>query len=310
MSKALFDAVAMPHRNPGAAEGVAGMLFERTIPLPAGRLAARFHLAPPPAPRPGTVFCLAVLPETTDTPLAARQWPVDAALAAIADDLTIDFDLPEPGKVRLQAWISNDLRHAILRAVTVAERPAEGPMRWPVPPGPAFPLRSLRNVVIANSGVCTASCLHCPTGKDWLDVQKPRVMSEATFRMVIDGIAETGLAIRDWLSFGLFGDPLIDRNLAARIRYAREKLPGVGITANTNGAGYAPRHAEAIDLLDGIGVHIESLDPAIYDRVMAPLKLEKVKPRIEALVARAGKKALLVVPVHRLNHREAPALRK
>jgi radical SAM protein with 4Fe4S-binding SPASM domain len=287
------------------------MLLDHCATLPAGRFGLRLQVVPPAEAPAGTVLCLDVIPEgRPGAPYAEAQWPVDAGLAAKADDLGLIFALNRDAAVQIRVWISNRFSETLVRAVTVFEVGADGQPLWPVAEQQIWPMPMIRNVVIGNSGVCTASCLGCPTNKAWLDVPTPRVMSDAIFERVVAGLAKSQLRIEHCISFGLFGDPLVDRKLAQRIRYLRERLPAVAITANTNAAAYAPRQDEAIDLLDAIGVHIESLVPEVYDRLMAPLKLSVVKPRIEALVARAGKKAVLAVPVHQDNQGELRDLRQ
>ena len=85
-------------------------------------------------------------------------------------------------------------------------------------------------------------------------------------------------------------------------------MPGVPITVSTTGAAFVPRQAAVVEAADAIAVHVESLVPETYGRLMAPLRLASVLPRIEALVALAGRKAVLALPVHSLNVAEVPAL--
>lgn len=241
---------------------------------------------------------------------AARGvWPVDAALVEAADHLTLEFRLEVPRRVEIRLWASGDVAGFRLRAVKVQRAEAGlAALDWSGTHGALdrWPLDRIRHVVIGNSGICTASCVHCPTNKPWLDVPRGEIMAPRIFDRLVEGLA--GLPITGAIGFGLFGDPLLDRALADRIGRLRAALPGVPITVSTTAAAFVPRQAPVVAAADRIAVHVESLVPETYERLMAPLRLAAVLPRIEALVAVAGRKAVLALPVHRQNLAEVPAL--
>jgi radical SAM protein with 4Fe4S-binding SPASM domain len=315
----VFEHVTPPScwRPPLADPGGAGFFFAQRTRLPAGAFAARFQImlpfaAPPPA---GARVVMEVLRLDADPPeFAARGvWSADAAGFAEreADRLMLDFALEAEAPVEVRSWASADAGAYRLRAVKVqrADRGAAA-LDWSGTHGTLdrWPLDRIRNVVVGNSGVCTASCLHCPTNKPWLPVARGEVMPDRVFDRLLQGLVECGLPITGAIGFGLFADPLTDRQLARRIRQVKAALPGVPVTVSTTGAAFAPRQAEVVEAADAIGVHVESLVPETYERLMAPLRFDRVIPRVEALVRLAGPKARLAVPVHRENLADVPAL--
>src|SRR4051812_9621720 len=53
---------------------------------------------------------------------------------------------------------------------------------------------SVRYVILGTTGVCNASCVHCPTGKAETKNNPQTPMPMEIFRKIIDGIADNGLA--------------------------------------------------------------------------------------------------------------------
>lgn len=166
-------------------------------------------------------------------------------------------------------------------------------------------------VIIGTTGLCNASCVHCPTGKAETAHVPRTPMPMSLFERIIDEIAETGRTIRGQMSFGLFGDGLLDPYVVRRAEMVRRKLPHVWLSINTNGAAYNPkRHRSLKDYASIIAVHIESLDPDVYNRLMAPLQLKNVLPKIEQILEDFPKQVDISIPTSRLNVDELPDLRE
>lgn len=306
----VFEHVTPPPRHrPGLADPAGpGVFFAQRARLPAGRLAARYQvMLPDPLPLGAEIATTIGVPGEAEI-VARRFWRVDAALAEGADDLFLDLALPEAREVEIRCWASTRAGAFRLRAVTVRQAGHGPPAAWTGTHGrlDRWPLDRLRSVMIGNSGVCTASCIHCPTNKPGTPAGS--VMTDRVFARIVEGLVESGLPIEGAIGFGVYADPLTDRKLAQRIRMVKDALPGVPVTISTTGAAFVPRQEAAIALADSVGVHVESLDPATYDRLMTPLTHARVIPRIEALVRFAGTKAVLAVPVHRDNVAGIPAL--
>lgn len=130
------------------------------------------------------------------------------------------------------------------------------------------------------------------------------------FRTIVDGIVAEGLIVQDQIGFGLFGDGLVDPLVLERARYLRERLPDVRLTINTNGAAFnADRHAALNDYATVVTLHCESLVPATYDYLMAPLRAKNVHPKYEKILAAYPGKVTVSVPVSRANMGELHHIR-
>ncbi len=165
---------------------------------------------------------------------------------------------------------------------------------------PAEPKQHLDCVIIGTSSLCNASCIHCPTNKAETEHLPQGAMPTRSFEAIVDQLAESYRVGR--IGFGLYGDPLTDPHIVERISYAREKLPETHLILSTNGAAYSPsRHAPLIELLDQVSLHVESLDPKVYNVAMAPLRLERVLDKIEMILRDFPGKVDVIVPVHKMN---------
>lgn len=167
--------------------------------------------------------------------------------------------------------------------------------------------QELHFVAIGTTGLCNASCIHCPTGKA-VTAHVPRVpMAMPLFKRIIDQMAELGLSVNDQLSFGLFGDGLVDPMVIERVRYARKMLPTVRLSVNTNGAAYN-RAKHSVLAQEGVQVslHIESMVAETYNELMAPLRLDRVMAKVEQMIEDFGEELYVSVPVSRANEAELP----
>lgn len=177
-------------------------------------------------------------------------------------------------------------------------------------PRPQGGVPHLDSVTLGTSGTCNASCIHCPTGKASTANSPRGTMPMALFHKIIDGIAEEGVAVNSHLSFGLFGDGLVDPMVLERARYVREKLPDVLFSVNTNGAAYnGAKHKPLFPYVTLLSLHCESLTPATYDRLMTPLRAKNVFPKYEQILRDFPGKVRVSVPVSRANRGELTSIR-
>jgi tetratricopeptide (TPR) repeat protein len=169
----------------------------------------------------------------------------------------------------------------------------------------------LRYVMLGTTGTCNASCVHCPTGKIET-AHVPRIpMPMALFHKIVDGIADLELPITDQVSFGLFGDGLVDPMVVQRAAYLNARLPDARISVNTNGAAFnAKKHAALNDHVFTVALHCESLVPETYNDLMRPLRAERVFPKFEEILATFPGKVLVSVPVSKRNLEELPTIQE
>jgi tetratricopeptide (TPR) repeat protein len=161
----------------------------------------------------------------------------------------------------------------------------------------------LRYVIIGTTGLCNASCVHCPTGKAETAHVPKTPMPMALFRRIVDQMREMNFEITDQVSFGLFGDGLVDPYVVQRAEYLRQAFPDVRLSVNTNGAAYSrAKHAALVPLVSVLALHCEALDGEVYNYLMQPLRLDRVLPKFEDIFADFGRKVLVSVPVSRANY--------
>ena len=163
-------------------------------------------------------------------------------------------------------------------------------------------LRTVRGVIIGTMGRCNASCVHCPTGKTETAANPKHPMPMSIFKRIIDGIADDEMELTGQITFGLFGDALLDPFVVERARYVMRRLPDAKISINTNGAGFhKERHVALRPLIDVLALHCEAIDPEVYDRLMTPLRARNVFPKIRDILSQFPGKVLVSVPVSKAN---------
>jgi radical SAM protein with 4Fe4S-binding SPASM domain len=171
-------------------------------------------------------------------------------------------------------------------------------------------VQHLNSVCIGTTGTCNASCVHCPTGKASTANSPRGTMPMDLFRKIIDGIVDEGVAIDSHISFGLFGDGLVDPLVLERAKYLRAALPDALFSVNTNGAAFnAAKHAALFPYVTLLSLHCESLTPATYDYLMTPLRAKNVFPKYEAILKAFPGKVRVSVPVSRANRDEIVKIR-
>ena len=164
---------------------------------------------------------------------------------------------------------------------------------------------------MGTTGTCNASCASCPTNKLVREHVPSGIMPLATFKRVIDEIAEGGFVFgKNKLGLGLFAEPLMDPHIVERVEYVRERLLRMRVLLNTNmGPFNERRHAVLAKLVFRFSVHVEALSPALYAELMEPLRAENVFPKIERLLELAPDKVNIAVPISTRNEAEFDALR-
>jgi radical SAM protein with 4Fe4S-binding SPASM domain len=169
---------------------------------------------------------------------------------------------------------------------------------------------AIRFIGLGTTGLCNASCVHCPTGKASTALSPRNPMPMTLFMSIVDNLFNYGLSVESQVSFGLFGDGLVDPFVVERVKYMRTKLPDVFFSINTNGAAFnAKKHA--VLNMDNmvVGLHCESLTPETYDYLMQPLRAERVFPKYEEILETYPGKVHVSVPVSRRNYKELREVR-
>lgn len=305
VQRPLFDAAPvapLPYRALG------GRFFSETHRLPAGRYAARVQI----------MFAEEAAGESIR--IAVRRFADQAVLDQIElaavpenreklDDLYLRFSLDEEQTIEIFGHAAANCATTLLRFITIIS--VDGPVTaedfyfhgYEKPQ-----IKDLTEIIFGTTGVCNASCVHCPTNKEHRRFPHG-YMDFAMFSRMIHELAEGGFT--GWFLFGLFGEPLEDPLLERRLRLIKELLPRSATSIATNCGVYNDdKHAFVVDLADRIAVHVEAIAPEIYNRFMHPLKAERVFPRILQLLKRdENKKIYITSPIHKGNLAELPNIR-
>jgi MoaA/NifB/PqqE/SkfB family radical SAM enzyme len=148
--------------------------------------------------------------------------------------------------------------------------------------GGAFNLgisRFPRTVRIETTNACNAKCIICPHRK----MERPvSYMGDELYEKIIDEC--TGYNCGS-VHLHNFGEPLLDKNLAGRVRYARQK--GIKrVVIFSNGSLLTAENANAlVDAgLDQIKVSFDGSTREEFERIRPPLKFDKIVNNIKELV--------------------------
>jgi radical SAM protein with 4Fe4S-binding SPASM domain len=276
--------------------------------LDPGVYVARFQVLVPSACNESARIRLEVLSAHGDDSglLGRREIKIGPEFHPKSDGLLVFFVVKSSGGVELRCWTSSKLSQFFLRSAQI-KRAGQGNIHDPgdwascLPEWDTWPIDRIESLVIGISSTCTASCVHCPTNKDWLELPRSRSMSDEIFEKLITGTAELGIPVRS-IAFGLHAEPFVDPKLTLRAKRVRELFPQTFFMIATNGSIFDERrHAELFEYVNCVSVHIESLDPDTYNDLMRPLKLPKTQSTVMKMVGIGGLKTTLAVPLHKRN---------
>lgn len=281
-----------------------GIFFHKPFELPAGQHRARVQVQFSPFAREDRITVRARIDDVVVAEVSLSFSEPDAWTRA--DFLYLSLDLAHDGVVVFEGETSAHAASTHLRFFTL--RPADADDASFNHQHPDQPRQALATVIFGTTAICNANCSHCPTNKAYSKTQKKGVMDTALFERIITELAELGF--KGTIMFGLYGEPLQDPHLARRVAFIKKTCPDAFICLSTNAALYDPaKHAEALEGIHNIGVHIEAMTPEIYDQHMRPLKAPRTIPRAERLLADHMGRVQIVTPIHKDNLNEAAALR-
>ncbi|MFQ5708249.1 MAG: radical SAM/SPASM domain-containing protein [bacterium] len=143
---------------------------------------------------------------------------------------------------------------------------------------PGYPL----SIDIQTKSGCNAHCSFCPVGKEENKIYG--TMSDELFQNIIDEVVEFPMLRK--IDPYLLNDPLVDKRMPERIEYiarkkGKRKYPKVRITTNAGllleEMGDRLLQTEG---LDEINFSFHSIVPEVYERMMSPLKFDRVMGNI------------------------------
>jgi radical SAM protein with 4Fe4S-binding SPASM domain len=301
----MFQSSGVSHR-PAPHPSGRGYFFSKRHTVDAGIFVARFQVLLPrdlPADAFVSFEVVAWLADGGHRFLARTERRCDAGLVENSDNILLMFQSDARLVIEYRCYASHDCANFHLRALKVKHADRGRLEDWSYSHATArWPLERLRNVIIGNSSVCNARCTHCPTSLHDNAMSGQKVMPLDLHEKLITGVRETGLPIDGQLAYGLFAEPLLDPTLMQKVMFTRAEMPGQRVVINTNGGPFNPRiHERLVDYVTAVSVHMEAIDPDLYEQLMTPLKATRTVPRVIEIARIWGKRAKLAVPIHNRN---------
>jgi radical SAM protein with 4Fe4S-binding SPASM domain len=296
------------------AAGTGGVFFVSATNLPAGTCLLRCQiLISAKTWSSDARLVIECAPRGGGAPVGRLEVPVADVLLA-PDDLFLTVMIETPNAFEISGHVSENAAMTHIRSITGHAASDRSQVDYTYDYGDShyaqWPVRKLRDVIVGTTGICNASCVHCPTNKTMLDHLDRKPMSMQLFKKIVDEIAKERIEIEGLFAFGLHGDALMDPLVVQRARYVRERLPGARILINTNGGPFnETKHAPLVDIVDCFSVHCEALTPEVFEQLMPPLRASNVFPKIERLAAISRGKISMCVPLSRKNVKEYRLLR-
>jgi radical SAM protein with 4Fe4S-binding SPASM domain len=294
----------VPFRNLG------GRFFSEPVTLPAGSYVARVQIMFSELAS-GEIIRIAVKLLADGGTLDSLELQAIPENRLQLDHLYLRFTLQEDHIVEFCGYAEANCATTLLRMLTVVSTDGGivDPDEFSFQGYSKLSIKDLKCVILGTTAICNASCIHCPTNKDFRKGFPHGRMNLELFTKIVTDLRDG--AFTGWFLFGLYGEPLEDTLLEQRLKIIKELLPQSAISIATNCGVFDPaKHAFIVDLADDIGVHVEAITSDIYDRFMDPLKSERVFPRIISLLQMdKGRKVHVTTPVHRGNLAELSRIR-
>jgi radical SAM protein with 4Fe4S-binding SPASM domain len=243
--------------------------------------------------------------------LAETKVKADLGNRRSMDEIYLSFSLPEYDDVEISGHCTANCSTTVLRYITIVDGEGSDPEKFLFDDIGTPRIADIKVVNFGTTGVCNASCMHCPTNKDFRKMPHGR-MSMELFNKIIAELKDNGFSGE--IRFGLFAEPLDDPLLKQRLEIIKNELPATAVSIATNcGLFDEKRHGFILDYANFIGVHVESVDPDVYNAYMDPLKADRVIPRVLSLLELAVRKGRpdavgITTPVHKGNLAGLPKL--
>lgn len=149
------------------------------------------------------------------------------------------------------------------------------------------------NVIIENTNFCNSRCLMCPHN---IMKRKQGVMDEKLFKKIIDECVQNKI---NKIVLHNFGEPLMDKNFVARIKYAKSKgIADVGTSTNASLLSKTLSEEIIASGLDGINFSLDAFSKNAYEKIRIGLPYDKVMKNVKEFISirnRLGKKKPFVI---------------
>ena len=218
--------------------------------LPAGRYRARVQIMFSELAK-GELLVVNVQSLASSRVLDQVELRADLRNRAVTDQIYLSFTLDKPENVEFYGWVGAHCETTLLRLLTILDDPTGSVvrkrLRFPTSTQPA--IRDLKEVNFGTTGICNASCIHCPTNKKGFAMPHGR-MSCGVVREDHQG-AGGGRIYRPNQSSASLPSRWKTPILLERLKLIKKLLPDCPTTIATNAALYDPqKHWEVLDYVD------------------------------------------------------------
>ncbi len=137
--------------------------------------------------------------------------------------------------------------------------------------------RGPKEVDIGVTNLCNANCIMCPHNK----LKKMGTMKMNLFKKIIDDCVECNVKS---VCLSFFGEPLIDKELISKVKYAKNK--GLKVSFYSNASLLTKEKASSLIKagLDRIVISCDGFYKETYEKIRRNLKFDVVKKNIENLI--------------------------
>lgn len=140
-----------------------------------------------------------------------------------------------------------------------------------------------RTVIVESVFGCNANCMMCPIDKP--SDRKKGVMAFDLYKYIIDELHPHRHEIAQLDLFGV-GEPLLDKRLAEKIRYAKQRgFCGLGIATNADLMDESAAEALFEAGLDTIMVSIDGVTKEVHESIRVNTNFERVMANAERAMA-------------------------
>ena len=130
---------------------------------------------------------------------------------------------------------------------------------------------------IGVTNLCNANCIMCPHNR----LKKMGVMEMDLYKKIIGNAARLGIKE---VTLSFFGEPLLDRTLIEKIKYARAK--GLRTSFYSNASLLTGKWAKNLieSGLESITISFDGYSKEVYEKIRKNLKFETVKKNVLGLI--------------------------
>jgi len=134
-----------------------------------------------------------------------------------------------------------------------------------------------QGIDLGSTNLCNAACIMCPHSR----LKKMGVMDFKLYKKIIDNASKLGIKS---LTLSFFGEPLLDKGLLEKIKYAKEK--GMIVAFYSNASLLTEKWAKDLieSGLDGITISFDGYSKETNEKIRKNLKFETTRKNVLGLI--------------------------